>query len=362
MPVVNTASDGLDIAVLLFPHEWSAALTIAHRFPGSVTAGQSGREGRRPKGEELRFKLALHCILAGDDAHDFRQLLATLADGWVGIPIWHDQRTGADWADRIYDAGRLFDLTSNTIVAHDAVLNDAHVYAPLCVGHINELPTLPAEDAELADFAFNLVEDSPIVFAIGINAAVAAGTWPASIAPDWNEADEDKGERPLQFGQVGDDRTQTIDNQESIFRWGQTAPFTFPNADDIRTILAFFKSSEGLRRKFDSPWWFKPGDATAETPTETKARFGADTLTLAFESGDVATAKIEILQVPWEIEGVEGEEPEQPPRVFLYKFTYQLPAPIVYRFTNWPRTLTRADEAPRYYGRARFEELEIDSR
>ena len=43
--IVNLSSDDLDIAILLFPHEWSAALAVSHRFPGSVTAGQSGREG-----------------------------------------------------------------------------------------------------------------------------------------------------------------------------------------------------------------------------------------------------------------------------------------------------------------------------
>jgi hypothetical protein len=39
--------------------------------------------------------------------------------------------------------------------------------------------------------------------------------------------------------------------------------------------------------------------------------------------------------------GVEGEEPEQPPRVFLYRFEYKLPVPIVYRFTNWPKPLAK---------------------
>lgn len=344
MPVVDLTSDGLDIAVLLFPHEWSASLSIAHRFPGSVTAGQSGREGRRPKGEEIRHKLAIHLVIEGDEAQAFRELLATIGKGWVGVPLWKDQRLGSDWANRVYDAERIYDLTDDAIVENGDVLDDAHVYAPLLVGHLVELPPESAENATLGEFSFSVVEDSPFDLRIGINAVGAAGTWPATIEPDWNEAAEEKPSRDLRFDQIGSQREQTIDNEESVFRWGQSAPFTFKSDAELRTILAFFAASEGLRRKFTTPMWFAPGEASSVAPHSTKARFASDTLTLDYLCGCVASARIEVVQVPWELVGVEGEEPEQPPRVFFYRYKYKLPVPVFYRFTNWPRALVRAGD------------------
>jgi hypothetical protein len=341
MPVVNLTSDGLDITVLTFPHEWSASLSLSHRFPGSVTSGQSKREGRRPKGEDLRHKAAVHLVIEGDDAQEFRATLATLGSGWVGLPLWMDQHPGADWAARKYDPQRLFNLTAGTVVATGSALTADHVYAPLLVGHIDELPPMPADSAEVADLTFTLVEDSPWEFRIGINATVAAGTFPAALAPDWTSAPEDKPLIDLEFDSIGDQRERTIDNTETIFRWGQSATFTLRDAAEIRSLLAFFYASEGLRRKFQIPWWFKPGDALAEAPHSTKARFASDALTLDYLSPDLATVKIDVVQVPWELAGVEGEQPEQPPRAYLYRYTYRLPAPQVYRVTNWPRPLAR---------------------
>ncbi len=344
MPVVTLTVATLDIAVLLFPHEWSAALSIAHRFPGSVTAGQSGREGRRPEGEDIRHTLAVHLVNIEAEAQAFRQHLATIGKGWVGVPLWQAQHTGAELAAAIYAPAYLFNFTTGAVVAGDSVLVADDDYAPLLVGHIDQLPAEAADSAEIADFSFTIVEDSPWGFRIAINEEGEAGTFPEEIQPDWNSGAEEKGERDLVFDQIGSQRERTIDNEESVFRWGQSAPFTLKNAGEIRALLAFFAASEGLRRKFTTPWWFKPGDATAEAPHSTKARFATDTLTIDFHSPAVATCKIGVLQVPWEIEGVEGEEPEQPPRVYLYKFVYALPVPQVYRFTNWPRPLARAGD------------------
>jgi hypothetical protein len=341
MSVAQLESDGLSIACLLFEQDWSVALSISHRFPCVITAGQSGREGRRPKDEALRHQLAVHLTLEGEEAQEFRQLLATLGKGWVGIPIWHDRLSGADWADRIYDAQRLIDLTTPAIVAHDAELDPEHIYAPLLVGHIDELPELPALSQRLVDFTFLLVEDSPWAFRMGINATGVAGTWPEELEPDWSSSPVDQPEKPLAFSQIGDQRERNIDNEEVAFRWGQEAPFSLIDRDGIRELLAFFVACEGPRRAFEQPWWLKPADPTAEAPSLTTARFAIDTLTLDYIAGGIATTKIRVLQVPWEIDGVDGEDPEQPARVFFYKFTHAIPDAQVFRFTNWPRPLAR---------------------
>lgn len=345
MPVVNIVSDGLAIAVLLWREDGAEPLSVAHTFAGDVTAGQSEREGRRPAGEGLTLQVGLGLVIADAEAQAFRQLLATVAAGWVGLPLWIDARTGDEWAERIYEAGRLFDLTANVVVAGDAVLDDAHLYAPLVVGHLRVLPELPAEAGRAVRFRFTVVEDSPPVFAIGIAEAAAAGAWPDDLEPNWEDgAVTQKPKRNLTFGQIGQGREGTIDNTESVFRWNVSAPFTFTDGGQIRALLAFFVASEGMRKKFTTPLWFAPGVASAEAPHATHARFAEDVLTLDFLCVDVATAAVEVVQVPWEIAGVEGEEPEQPPRAFLYRFVYALPVPVVYRFTNWPRALVRAGD------------------
>jgi hypothetical protein len=342
MPVLSLSSDGLDIAVLAFPHEWSAALALSHRLPSTVTSGLSGREARRPRAEDLRLVAGIHLVLAGADAQECRQMLATLSDGWVGLPLWCDAHAGADWASRIYDAQRLIDLTVGAIIPSDATLDDEHIYAPLLVGHFEgELPALSAESDQLVDFSFTIFEDSPWEFRIGIaGAAGVAGTFPAALAPDWAEQTEQQPNYGLEFGQIGDQRERTIEGQERAFRWAQSAGFSLARAE-LRTLLAFFVASEGMRRKFTSPLWLAPGDPTAEAPHSTTCRFASDILAVSYQSPDVATCKIDVAQIPWEIEGVEDETPEQPPPVYFYKFEYKLAASQFYRFTNWARPLAR---------------------
>ncbi len=341
MPILNLTSDGLDIAVLAFPHEWSQAFSLTHSLPCSVTRRQSGREGRRPKSEAIRFTAEVRLVLAGDDAQACRQMLATLGDGWVGLPLWVDARTGADWADRLYDAQRLIDLTAGAIVAHDSTLDDEHTYAPLLVGHFEgELPELPADSDQQVSFQFTVLEDSPYTFRVGINGEGEAGEFPATLKPDWVDTLRQQAQHGLEFGGIAEIRERTIEGQEMAFRWAQAARFTL-DREGVRALLAFFVASEGLRRSFTTPLWFAPGTASAEAPHTTTCRLATDALTINFLSSDIGSCELGMVQTPWEIEGVEGETPEQPPRVFFYKFTYALPEPQIYRFTNWERELSR---------------------
>ncbi len=346
MAILALVTDGLAVSCITFPHEWSATLSIAHRFPCVITPGGSGREGRRPKDEALAYTATVHLVLAGTEAQAFRQMLATIGKGFAALPVWHDTLAGVDWDDRIYDAERILDITAGAIIAKGDAMDDAHDYVPLIIGRIQELPELPADTAKQTDFTFVLVEEAPNDLAwslrVGINAVGASGDWPAGLEPDWNDNPVDQPTRPLEFDRIGEARERVVENEEMAFRWGQEAGFTLASRDEIRALLAFFLASEGPRRSFTSPWWLKPGVATAEAPASTVARFAVDSLRLDYHSGAAATTKIRMLQVPWEIVGVEGEDPEQPPRVFFYRFTHRIPDPQVYRFTNWPRALARA--------------------
>lgn len=344
MPIANLTSDDLAIACILSPHEWTKEFEVTHIFGGDVTTGKTGRESRRPEAEELMHTLAVHLVLRRADAQAFRQMLATVGKGWIGLPLWPDRLTGARWADRIYEAGRILDLTAVAIQTAAAARNDAHTYAPLLVGHIDELPELPLDDEEMTDFSFTIVEDSPWDFRLSINATGTPGTWPAALVPDASEPITDQPQNGLTFERIGLTRERTIEGEDMPFRWGQEATFTLRDRAAIRTLLAFFEASQGRRKSFDTPWWFKPGTPTAEAPASTKARFGASTLTLSYLSGVLALARVAMLQVPWEILGVEGETPEQPPRVHYYRFTHLIPAQTTFRFTSWRRPLARTGD------------------
>jgi hypothetical protein len=345
MPISNLSSDGINIACLLLSHEWSVRLSVSHRFAGNVTAGVSDREERRPEDEALRLGAAIHLQLPKADGDALRQRLATLGKTFVGVPLWMDALTidaeGAVWPSRIYAAERLINLTTPAIVAKDAILTPGEVYAPLLVGHIDELPPITALDEENCELTFSLTEDSGWTFRVGINATDVPGVWPPSLVPDWFTSPVDQPLHGLEFLQIGEQRERSIEGEERPFRWEQTGEFWFKSRAEVRSILAFFVACEGPRQEFTAPVWFKPGEATAETPHSTKMRFKGDVLTLDYFDDADATARVELTQLPWEIAGVEGETPKQPARIFLYQFTYSLPVPVMWRFTNWPRPLVR---------------------
>jgi uncharacterized phage protein (TIGR02218 family) len=351
MAILSLSSDGLDIAVLDLPVEWSPRCSLAYRFRSSVEAGQSGHENRRPGAEELRINLAVHLVLSGTDAQAFRQQLAILArdvlagtnSAWIGVPLWLDEFAGADWGNRIHNAGRLFDRTAGAIVDSASSLDPAHVYLPLIVGHIDELPELPADVPDQIDFSFTLFDDSPWEFRAGINASGTPGVWP-DLVPDWAQPVVDQPEHGLRGVALGHTRERPLDGQEQAFRWKQQAGFTLDGRTQIRALLAFFVASEGLRRKFDTPWWIVPGTATPEAPSSTKARFASETLTLDYLEPDLAETTVQVVQLPWEVAGVVGETPELGPRVYLYQFSLGLPTPQVSRFTNWVKPLARTGD------------------
>ncbi len=344
MAIVSLTSDGLTIACLFLNHDWSAQLSVSHVFRGTIDAGVSGREGRRPGDEAFRLTAAVHLQLDPAEGTALRQTLATLAEGYVGVPLWNDVLLEADWSTRVYEAERIVDLDSPIILAKDAILTAGRHYAPLLVGHIDELPTITPIDDTHCELSFTVVGDAPWEFRIGINGTASTGLWPSTLVPDWTSSPTDTPEHGLRFDQIGDQRTRTIEGQERAFRWNQEAEFWLTSRTEVRTLLAFFLVSQGQRQPFEQPWWFKPGAATAEAPHSTTVRFANDVVTLDYFTDADATARIKVTQLPWEITGVMGETPVQPARVFLYKITYALPTPVIYRFTSWPRPLTRTSD------------------
>jgi hypothetical protein len=344
MPIADLNFLGLDIRCLLSPHEWSTNFVLIPRFPSDVTAGETDREGRRAEDEALRFNVQLHLLTMDADAQALRVAKATLGTGWVGVPVWPDRQLGATWADRALDPQVLIDLTAVALVAHDAVLDPTHTYAPLLVGHVDTFGETSVLTRGMGDEKLVITGDAPWEFRIGVNAVVASGTFPESLAPSWVSEPIERALQGVTFEQIGEQRVRMAENVEKPFKWAQDAEFLLASRADLRTFLGFFLASQGPRKNFDQPWWFTPGDATPEAPATTKARFASESVELQFETDSVARVVIQVVQVPWEIVGVGGETPPQPPRVYYYKLTHRVPTPQIWRFTNWPRALTRAGD------------------
>lgn len=290
----------------------------------------------------IRVKPTL--TLESAEAQALRHKLATLGKSWVGLPLYADKFLGSQAATlgaRIYAAQRLIDLTDPAIVAHNATLDASHTYAPLVVGHIQKLPIFEPLSGGLAKVTVTIFEDSPWVFRITSTILPASGTWPETLLPDWTSPPTQAPVHGLEFGRIGQQREQTIAGEERAFRWMMDAGFTPTSKAEIATLIGFFISSRGPWTPFTSPLWFEPGEATAEAPHETKVRFESPKLEIEYETDRLASARVNFAQVPWEITGTEGEAPEQPPRIFLYEITYDVPTPVVWRFTNCWRPLTR---------------------
>lgn len=365
MPFVSLTSDDLTIACFLVEHDWPGQFSVSHFFGGDVAAGLSNRESRRPEGEAMLLSVALKIVAEETDAQALRHTLATLGKGWVGLPLLADQFLGADYAStaaRTYHAQRLIDLTDPLIVAHDATLAPDHIYAPLVVGHITQLPELEPLSGKDAMCSATLTEDSPWEFRVGVHptimAAIVSGTWPASLQPDWQRRPTQAPVHGLKFDRIGLQREQTIAQEERALTWTAEVGFTLTSKAELATLLGFFIASRGTWTPFDAPLWFEPGTPTAEAPHESKLRFADRTLKVEFSTPLVAAARIKFQQVPWEIVGTAGETPQQPPRIFLYQINYLLPEPVVYRFTNCWRPLTRAGDGT--YAPAPMEHENID--
>lgn len=361
MPFTSLSSDGLAIACLLFEHDWTTALTVSHFFPTNIVDGLSGRESRRPEAEALLLTLGVQIWAEDDEAQALRQALATLGTGWVGVPLLADQFLGADYGAagaRIYTAQRLINLTSPAIVAAGSALNAGDTYAPLVVGHITELPEIQPPSGALALCQLTLTEDSPWAFRVGLNATHAATVFPTALEPDWTSPPTQQPVHGLSFERIGHQREQTIAGEERALVWTCKARFALLSKTEIATLLAFFLATRGSWGAFSAPLWFMPGTETGEAPHFSMVRFTEPTLKVSFATSTVATAEIGFTQVPWEIEGIYGETPAQPARIYLYQVTYDVPSPVVWRFTNCWRPLTRTGDGT--YAPAPWEHESID--
>lgn len=347
---------GHDLALFLPDPNWRTAVQISLRLQAAIEAGRTGRENRWPKHPELRLTQSALFNLEAADTQALEDALANLGTPtigdrvFVGLPLFVDRLHVSEWGERIFDAQFVlnYDATGYTIHAANAVPAEParEWLAPLMVGRLTERPRLKALNQDESEFRLRLIERSPWDYRIAPAAEAGVGAdWPALLEANWRELPESATEDTLYYEQIGDGRVEALDGQEGAVRRSQRMLVTMQNRNQVRTLINFFFARKGRVQAFDAPWLLQPGADTPTTPHETKARFAADEITLAFANQDQADARVDFLQVPWEIEGVAGETPEQAAEAFFYKLWLDVPGgPVVWRFTNWSHDLTRAGD------------------
>jgi hypothetical protein len=349
-PIVT--HNGNQIALLLAQPNMGGGYSISYTVNTSLDEGLGGRESRRARHEALRLEQTTSYVLEAALADAFRKMLPNLGTAYVGVPLWCDYLSGSEWADRIHDAQFLVRLSDNAIVAGGSTLDANTDYVPLLVGRLKEKPSGAALNEQVLELTLTVKEDSPWEYRVAPKDTVSNANFPASLSPDWT-AVEDRWVDGIELDTIGDGRVSTINGEEKVAKWGTAAAFTFGSRAEIRTMLGFFAAARGRWASFNAPLWFRPGTSTTAVPHTTKARLASDSLTLAFEAGNVATTSLALWQVPWEINGVAGETPQQPARAFFYKFTYDLPTSEVTRWTSYEKPLTRTADGT--YTPARIE-------
>lgn len=349
-PIVT--HNGNQIALLLAAPNMGGGYSISYTVNTSLDEGLGGRESRRVRHEALRLEQTTSYILEAAQADAFRKMLPNLGTAYVGVPLWCDYLSGAEWADRIHEAQYLVRLSDGAIIGGASVLDANTDYAPLLVGRLKDKPSGDALNEQVLEFSLTVKEDSPWEYRIAPKDVVSNSTWPANLSPDWT-ALQDRWVDGIELDTIGDGRVSAIDGEERAAKWGQVASFTLGSRSELRTMLGFFGAARGRWASFTAPLWFRPGTSTSAVPHTTKTRFASDTLKFDFEAGNVASVQIALWQVPWEINGVAGETPQQPARAFFYKFTYDLPTPEVTRWTNYEKPLTRTGDGT--YTPARLE-------
>lgn len=316
-------------------------IQIATSADTLLGAGRTTIEERRPGRETLLHTQKVTLVALGNALDDFRQGLAALGPGLVGMPLWVDALPVARWAERIYDPQQVinFDPVSGAFALYAAGSLPASpaypLYAPLLLGRWDQRPTARALTAKNAELEVTLKEASPYSCRISVN--TQAGGWTA--APDWSSPPEETSAYALE--QIALDgvgaREVGLDAVNAAPQWTQRGQFTFRHRLEIRQHLTWFLAMGGALHSWSPvPAWLRPGADTPGTPANYTARFTTDTLTLDYLSGAVARAQVGFTQeidTGARAQSLAGE-------AYLYRLDYPPDPANPERFTNWDAPLT----------------------
>jgi len=333
-------SGGQTFGLLLIEPNWRTKPQVAHRFDTLIGEGRTSQEDRRPeRGGMYLASLRWHLTAIDTDADDWRKGLAALGNNPVAVPLWPDARPVTDWSTRIYDPQKVinFDRDSGAYAIYDAGSlpgSPAYpLYAPLVLCRWKERPIADAETSTVAEVDIELAENRVWAWRVGINSY--GSSWTAE--PNWVSPVKDASVHGLELLEINPQVAAALDRTSTPPRWLQEAVFTFCDRLEIRQALSWFVAKSGARDSWSSlPAWFQPGTATVDTPATYTARFASDTFTLAFDTPEVADARLGFIQEVSGSQALAGE-------AWLYRLSYAQDTANPELYTSWDAPLSATE-------------------
>jgi len=337
---------GHDMLLFRPSPNWQTSSRLQVTAAVEVQRGLTGRENRAALHTDLRHRLRASWWLPREEYRELDTNLWTLGEAYIGVPMCMDQLVVERWGERMFDAAYVlnYDDSGWVIYAADSIPPaPPHAWlAPLFVGRLRRRPTMEAVNQYEVEMTIEVDERSPWDFAISPAPAVVGPDWPASLEVDWSRPVTTTTEDTLVYEDIGDGRVRAVDGQEGVTRRRQRFPLLLSTRAEVRSLLNFFAERGGRAESFVIDWVTTPSDVeTAATPHRTRVRFASDTLTLDFLTDQVASTTIDVVQLPWEVDGVAGETPAQASEAYLYRFTRRADVAVVTRYTSWGQDLTR---------------------
>ena len=258
----------------------------------------------------------------------------------VAVPVWSDLRGVDDWGDRIYEAPWWLRVATGTVVsAAEVAAFLAEGVAPLLFGYASQQEMAHA-DVTISQPKISVMEDSGWDLRLAVRDPMEAGAeWPAAVEPDYS------GRPVVEETMTRIDRSTAAHWRESAetglvapVRWSQEAAYTLVGGQD-RALIRQWAGQGGRLHKFLMPVYTRPDAGSEEAPHAMPARYARNELSLAYSEMGVASAKVRVVHLPWELNPVEGEEPARGTHTWLLDFWVAPPVglPFVQRFTTGDR-------------------------
>jgi hypothetical protein len=126
-----------------------------------------------------------------------------------------------------------------------------------------------------------------------------------------------------------------VEGVESLVRLTQQANFVLPDAARIRRLLSFYRVRRGRAESFVMPFCLQDGTTAIH---HGRFRFAKDGLKVTFSAPGVAEAAVSFVEAP----DFVGETQARAAFCYLFEFTYEVPSPVIYRYTNYEKPLVYA--------------------
>lgn len=322
--------NGEDLLIFLGHVDWKDGVTITHRIDAEVEEGLTGLEARSAKFEAMRLELDFTAFVAGVGAAAFRDELKALGPKRIAVPLWPDLLEHADKGQSVYGSPNVvqFDPESSNFAINNPSLVHA-LRAPLLIGRLADEPEIELLGSRQLSVSLKIVEDSPFDQRISVASESVGSDWPSSLWPDWTKNGAGIQQR-VTTQQVGEVRERHVENQESLTRLTQQAQFVLGDRAQIRRLLNFFIARRGRSQSFLMPTFIQGGATNYG-----RFRFARDGIKLTFTAPGIASASISFTEAP----DFAGEVQARPSTAYLFEFTYEVPSPVLYRYTSYEKPL-----------------------